>query len=323
MELMQQGKINERQLRAQAIDWILAREERPDDTALAADIDAWLEGNPAHAAAYDRARRAMGDAHHLLATDNNFANEAVQRVAPRPSRGRTAVATALFLLAGGATFYVADGPIRLQADLISGVGVPQTTVLEDGSVVELNAASAIAIDFTGTKRRIELLRGEAYFRVAPDPARPFVVSAGNGTTTALGTAFDVNLTREETTVTVTEHAVVTRALNGHDNRVVGEDRQVSYDRMGTLGEIRRVDPAVAVAWREKRLAFDDRPLSTVIDEIGRYIPGKIVIAQASLAQRRFSGTLDISAPQQALLAFGAAIGIKVMTIGPYLTVISE
>lgn len=74
---------------------------------------------------------------------------------------------------------------------MAGVGEMPVVTLEDGSVVQLNAASAIAVEFTEKRRVIRLLRGEAFFQVAHGADRPFTVMAGTTSVTALGTAFDV------------------------------------------------------------------------------------------------------------------------------------
>ncbi len=84
---------------------------------------------------------------------------------------------------------------------------PERHVLEDGSVVELNALTKLDVQYTPTERRVRLVRGEAYFIVAKNPQRPFRVSANQVTVQAVGTAFSVGLDPKELSVLVTEGKV--------------------------------------------------------------------------------------------------------------------
>ncbi len=313
-------KARQRKLREDAVDWLLRLQDRPDDPMLRAQFDAWLAKDPARGEIFERARRAMGDASQLLKSDLDFA----QRATHKPLlRARNVVAALLLTLGASAAFLAADGPMRLRADVITGTGQKQTLTLADGSKVELNAESAIAIDLEPNERRIRLLRGQAYFEVAADPARPFVVEAGNATTTALGTAFDINLSEDATRVTVTEHAVLVASLIDHASRRLLENNQLSYDDDGRLGAIEPADTGMATAWRQGRIVFDNRPFSDVVEDIGRYIPGRIVIVQSGLAGRKISGSLDLGEPQAALASFAEAIGVKVTRLGPYLTILRQ
>jgi FecR protein len=90
--------------------------------------------------------------------------------------------------------------------------------LADGSHVELNSQSAIAIHYDAGQRRVRLLEGEAWFEVSPDPVRPFVVEASGGTVTALGTAFNVDAEKERAHVTVTSRGSRKRRRKCHRRR---------------------------------------------------------------------------------------------------------
>lgn len=317
---MEDTKANDKKLRAQAVDWMLRLQEDPEDTALQERFQHWLAEDPARAVVYDRARRAMGDASHLLTSDLDFA----QNAAHKPLMRRRNVAALLLLLLGGSiAFTLADGPMRLRADVITATGEPRTITLADGSTVEMNAESAIAIHLTPGERRIKLLRGEAFFQVAADATRPFVVEANKGTTTALGTAFDINLTEQDTKVVVTEHAVMVVSEDGGRAHRLFEGQQISYDPDGRLNAPEMADIDAATAWRQGRIIFEDRPLSSVVEQIDRYVPGRIIIPQSDLANRRISGSLDLKQPDAALDAFANAIGIRITRLSPYLTILRQ
>lgn len=315
---MNDDKTRERKLRAEAVDWLLRLQDNPEDPIVQAQFQAWLDRDPAHGPVYERARRAMGDASHLLKSDLDFTRKATHKPLLRP---RKAVAALMLAIGGAATFVAVDGPMRLRADMVTDTGARQSVTLADGSRIELNAESAIAVHLGRNERRIELLRGQAYFEVAADPARPFVVEAGPATTTALGTAFDINMTGDTTRVTVTEHTVMVTSLSVGKRQRLPQTNQLSYDDDGQLGAVEPADIGMATAWREGRVVFDNRPLSTVVNEIGRYLPGRIVIAQSELGMRKISGSLDLTDPKTALDSFSEAIGIKVTRLSPYLTIL--
>nr|WP_276524124.1 FecR family protein [Ensifer adhaerens] len=305
-------------MREQAVDWLVRLTGDPDDEALQLAFERWRAEDPAHAEIFARAQRAIGDASLLIRREPEFAQRAVKRTG---SRRKTATALAAIVSVGAGIFVALDGALWMQADVIAGKGERPILTLEDGSTLQLNAQSAVAYQFTSAERRIVLLRGEAFVQVAADSQRPFVVKAGGGTTTALGTAFDVNLTDDGTSVTVLEHAVSVATDAAMPPRRVAVNEQVSYDHDGRLGFVTPVDPFVAAAWRQGRLVFEERTIASVVEEIGRYVPGKILIADASVGARRVSGSFDLSDPVGALQGLAEAFDVKVTRIGPYVTIL--
>ncbi|KSV80164.1 hypothetical protein N182_17860 [Sinorhizobium sp. GL2] len=305
-------------MREHAVDWLVRLTGDPDDEALQLAFERWRAEDPAHAEIFARAQRAIGDASLLIRREPEFAQRAVKRTG---TRRKTATALAAIVSVGAGIFVALDGALWMQADVIAGKGERPILTLEDGSTLQLNAQSAVAYQFTSAERRIVLLRGEAFVQVAADSQRPFVVKAGGGTTTALGTAFDVNLTDDGTSVTVLEHAVSVATDAVMPPRRVAVNEQVSYDHDGRLGFVTPVDPFVAAAWRQGRLVFEERTIASVVEEIGRYVPGKILIADASVGARRVSGSFDLSDPVGALQGLAEAFDVKVTRIGPYVTIL--
>ena len=305
-------------LREEAVDWFLQRRERPDDSALAADFDAWLTRDERHAKAYERVRCLMGDAGALLAADRAFLLKATRKRGNAKGKAAAAAIAGVSLLSG---FYLTDMPMRLRSDHMSGTAERQVVTTPDGSTITLNANSAIALRFSAKERRLLLLRGEIFVEVAPDAARPFSVEAAGGTTTALGTAFDIDMRNEATSVTVLEHSVsVVTGQQGQNGRL-NENQRVDYSSDGLLGSIETVDPSSIAAWRNGRFVFEDRPLSEVLETFERYLPGRIVVTRESLRRKRLSGNFDLSDPGAALADLAAALEIGVVRAGPYLTVL--
>ncbi|OCP00206.1 hypothetical protein BC374_08730 [Ensifer sp. LC13] len=305
-------------MREQAVDWLVRLTGDPEDEELRVAFERWRAQDPAHAEVFARAQRAVGDATLLIKREPEFAQRAVKATG---NRRKTMASLAAMVIVGGGVFLALDGAMWMRADVIAGKGERPILTLDDGSTLQLNAQSAVAYAFTPGERRIVLLRGEAFVQVAADKDRPFVVEAGGGTTTALGTAFDVNLTDDGTSVTVLEHAVSVATDIAEPPRRVEVNEQVSYNHRGRLGDIMPVDPLLAAAWRDGRLVFDERTIASVVEEIGRYVPGKILIADAAIGARRVSGSFDLSDPVRALQGLAEAFDVKVTRIGPYVTIL--
>lgn len=306
-------------LREEAVDWFLRRRESPDDPMLSAHFDAWIAGDERHAKAYERVRCLMGDAGALLAGDQAFLAKATRRRGSGKAKAAAAATIAGVSLLSA--FYLTDMPMRLRSDHMSGTAERQVVTTPDGSTITLNAHSAIALRFSKEERRVVLLRGEIFVEVAPDAARPFSVEAAGGATTALGTAFDVDMRNEATSVTVLEHSVQVETGKQGQNGRVHENQRVDYSPDGQLGSIETVDPSSVAAWRNSRFIFEDRPLAEVVETFERYLPGRIVVTRPSLRQKRLSGNFDLSNPNAALADLAAALEIGVVKAGPYLTVL--
>jgi transmembrane sensor len=170
---------------------------------------------------------------------------------------------------------------------------PERMVLEDGSLVELNAGASVDVSFSPGIRNVRLIRGEAHFIVAKDVARPFVVSADKFAVRAVGTAFTVRLKEEAVSVLVTEGNVQLNELRSHGDvaatshelsrLVAGQTAIIRTQGEGshTPGvEVRDVTPAEidqVMAWQTMRLEFNDLPLRDVVAEFNRYNTRKLLI----------------------------------------------
>ncbi len=129
----------------------------------------------------------------------------VHRERPSPNPRRFAVAATLLLFVAAAAFL----GYRLEQDpeYITSIGEQRTVPLDDGSRIALNSNSQVQIEFTADKRTVRLLRGEAFFEVAHNKERPFVVIAGENEVTAVGTAFEVRYEPDHIDVTLVEGKV--------------------------------------------------------------------------------------------------------------------
>ncbi|WP_139306190.1 FecR family protein, partial [Methylomonas sp. LWB] len=207
------------------------------------------------------------------------------------------------------------------ADYQSAVGGQRQIQLADGSSVMLNTGSALSVDFSAKQRRVSLHRGEAFFQVAADPARPFVVDAGAGTVQALGTAFDVLRDRDRVRVTVVEHAVIVSNADGKTLERLNEAEQIQFDSR-VLGRAETVNPSRIAAWRQQRIVFQEQPLASVVAELERYRPGKILITDSAIESLPITGVFGIGDTDLALQAIEQSLPVRVRTLGSHLVLLS-
>jgi transmembrane sensor len=300
----------------EASRWVIERDAGLSPEA-ARELDAWLAADPAHRLALARAEdmwRAMGSAPIVSAINQRrtvhpplAGYPPIGREKPRRPWFAPAVAASLALVAIGAT---RDWPTWLRADAMTETGERRNLALGDGSIVQLNTDSAIAIDYRDDRRIVHLLKGEAAFTVSADARSPFVVEAGDGSATALGTQFIVRRAGTNTQVTVTEHSV--RVSTAPDQAVgsvvVAEGQSVHYGN-GSVSRPQRIDADAAAAWTRGRLVFVDRPLREVVGELARYHKGYIGVLGDALGDRRVSGVFRTDDPIAALDTLQRSLGI--------------
>ena len=322
-------------LTAVAAEWVIRLGGGPLRPEERQAFETWRAEDPRHAEAFALAQATWAELADLrdmpgLRGGESGAIKPSTRVHRRTAVSRTrsfALAASVLIVVGlGLAFWIGDPILALTAEHRTAPGEIERIALSDGSVVELGPDSAFSTRLDTAQRRIMLLKGEAYFTVAPTGAaehRPFVVEAANGTVTALGTAFAVELEADGAEVVVTEHRV--RVESGPETRaqtaVVGEGQTVHYDRIHGLGLVHAVDSGQATAWRRGRLVFDRVPLAQVVAELNRYRRDRIVIVNSNLASRRVSGVFETAHLDSALSAITAELGVRTASVPPLITLL--
>lgn len=299
----------DRERREAAIEWLSRIRTGAMTRADRDAFDAWLAADEANRAAFEKAFALWRDL-------KGVSIPAVSAPSRRPSRRLAAAALAATLLLA---FFADDLAILWRADFSTGVGELRTVTLEDGSRIELNADTAIAKRYSGGRRQLTLLKGEAWFHVASDPARPFVVEAAGGTTTALGTSFDIALTPGGAQVSVTEHEVAVAAAGG--TAIVAEGQQLSYGPALPALVAHPADVEDESAWRRGYLIFHDKPLGDVLAAIERHFHGRVLVMTPSIRARKVSGLFQASEPLESIRAIEASLGIRAAHVGNYLIIL--
>jgi transmembrane sensor len=270
----------------------------------------WLDEDPRHRGALLRAEAALSfvDRGRALAG-------VIPKPAPRPiwiRRKLTLAAAALVAGLVGAMMLL-SGSHRYG----TGVGEIRQVPLSDGSVVAINTQSTLEVAMHPDIREITLARGEAWFRVAHDKRRPFIVSAGRIRVRAVGTAFSVRRHDDGVEVQVTEGVVETWTVGEEDRRVsvaAGSRAYVAEYQppkpVPALGDIER-----SLAWREGQIVLEGETLDEAVAQFNRYNNKKLVISDPGLAAEKLVGQFHATDPQTFAEAVATTLGAEVYEQG--------
>lgn len=189
------------------------------------------------------------------------------------------------------------------------IGEQRSVQLADGSSVRLDTDTRIRVRFAGSRRLIELERGQALFDVQHDAGRPFVVEAGQTQVTALGTLFDVRRRGDSTEVTLVSGAVdVVRAGEGQRARLDPGQRLVAGK--GPL-RVSGVDVAAATSWAEGRMVFRNTALVDAVAEVNRYLTDPVILDAPGLERESVNGTFKTGDREAFVLAASETLGLHV------------
>ena len=312
------------ELSDQAIEWIvlLNSDNASDQNRLQAAQ--WINRSPSHRKAFAEAEQLLLDMGEVI-TNNVRLIKAEPTISNKPLRNLIASLRAL----AAASIVIAlllpftNLTDRLLSDYYTGVGEQQIVTLADGSKIMLNTDTAISVAYTPSGRQLTLKHGQAVFYVAADRNRPFEVATDIAVVKALGTVFEVREEGQSTQITVQEHAVSVKGLHDKDYvntaRVNAGQQAVFHSKHGLSGVI-DVDTNQS-AWQRGKLVFNNQPLSAVVAELDRYLPGHIAIVDKSLTALRVSGVFPITDPTATLTMIEQLLPIKITRITPWVTLL--
>ncbi|TMV17566.1 FecR family protein [Rhizobium sp. RM] len=310
------NKDKQRKARDEALTWFVRINSGDATEGERSDHKVWLASDPMNCAEYVKLGGIWSDLDRIADP---------RKVASRQTTDRPLSSRRAFLVGGASALaaatvaLVVGPPDFLASDHFTGTGEFRSVVLADGTKVELDAHTAIALNYSDTTRTVHLLRGRAFFDVAKDADRPFEVMAAGGSTTALGTRFVVHEWSGAVTVSVEESAV---SVLGPDssNAVLNAGQYVTYDD-NRLGNVQPVDVESELAWRRGKLIFEDRPLRQVLADVNRYRSGTIQVTDSRLLNMRVSGIFDISNPDGVLDAIRTTLPVRTFPLSSWLVVL--
>lgn len=299
-------------LEAAATWYVQLNATPPSEVERQAHLD-WLAQHPGHRQAWARVERLQ---HQLGGLPADIALPALDGVR---ARRRVVLKTLGLLLASGATGWASFELAPTQAwlaDQRTSTGERRYLPLSDGSVLDINTATAVDIRFDGSLRQLHLHGGEILVRTVADPAgRPFVVHTPQGSVRTLSGCFGVRCGSDKTYVSVLEEAVEVRAARQPNQSLrIAANQQVAVEAgaIGTPGAL----PPGAGAWAQGMLTVIDWRLDAIVAELARYRPGYLGCADA-VAGLRLSGAFRIDDTDLVLENLSASLPIRVRYVSRY------
>jgi transmembrane sensor len=304
----------------EAIDLVIRLQTAPDNPVSIEMIRAWRARGPQH----ERVWNQVSDVHGMSGKVLTDLRKADRRRNLAPSRRNFMLGGAVGLgaLATGSLF-APDAILRARADHITAKGEIRRIPLSDGSLATLGPDSAIAVTFGAEQRDIALLKGMCFFDISADGPLPFQVRCGPVAAVARGTAFDMSSDAGIVSVGVDAGSVDARVDQSESQALRLEAGDwASFDPASQASERGRREPGQVGSWRENLIIAEREPVAALVARIGRWVPGRILIADPSIGAARVSGLFDVGDPHRALEAAVLPAGGRVRQAASFLTVIS-
>jgi transmembrane sensor len=282
----------------EAAAWVARLEGRAPAADERAQFDDWIGRSPTHAAAYQDALQTWRD---LAAMRGNEQYRALLGEPTLRERMVSALRPPRWAaVAAGVAAIVAVAWLALSLDVVPFLHRPtqvatqiaevREIALPDGTRIVLGAQSQIDFTVTGTTRRATVIAGDAFFAVAHDSTRPFIVSAGDYTVRVVGTQFEIRRRPGMLRVAVSEGQVAVKRADTDDFSTLLSGG--AWTEGST--ETHPVDAMDVGAWRSGRLVYDNAALRDVVADTNRYTRTRIVIADPQLQTLRVTTSFRMS-----------------------------
>ncbi|MGB3127605.1 MAG: FecR family protein [Pseudomonas sp.] len=301
--------------RDEAAHWFV----RLQDAELSAEerqrFDAWRAQKPEHQYEFD-VLQGLWSATDLLpkARLQALCEAPVERPKRRGIVRYAVAASVLAVALGLGLFSGLDHPKPYSAEFSTRVGEHRQVALPDGSVMDLNSRSVVAVHFEKGRRGVELKQGEAMFSVEHDTSRPFVVAAGAGQVTVTGTRFDVRRDDDQTRVVVEAGTVKVQGRAPDDIVTLTAGRGTHIDSQGNVVAAYAVNPEELTAWRTGKLVFNNASLGEVAREVSRYREQPLRVSTAAVSNLRLTSVFKANDTDALLKALPHILPVALRTL---------
>ncbi len=302
---------------AEAAGWVARLQSRDATEEDRRRFEIWLGQHPDHHALYESFRSLWGDLKQVPLPPDQL--KKLRRKKRLSSAG--GVAALLMAVAVSTSAFRMGYVDRWQSDYYTIAGEVRSVELQDGSYIDLNTDTAIAVHYTEQERRIVILRGEAFFDVAHNPDRPFIVQSGGLTATALGTHYAVRTDTggAEEMVQVQEGRVEVTSSRDHAVLTAGEVAELDGQDL----QLSRQDVDAQTAWRDGKLIFSGQPLQEVLATLARYRNGRIVVVGSDVGSQKVSGIFDVHDTDAALDSLAQNLDVRVTRLTNMLVLVTS
>ena len=335
-------------VQAQASEWLAKLDGGEPTPAELSEFSAWVNADSAHRQAMDEMIEFWDDMNvltQIVLPREKPGTRRDKRRMKAVSAWRWGSAVAAMLVVAAVTLWFAPQfQVGEQRVYTTGVGEQKTIQLPDHTTVFLNTNSWLEVNYSGQRRSVKLVRGEAHFDVFHQPARPFEVHAGSGLVRAIGTAFSVQIRKVNIEVVVTEGVVEVDALSdvvkqgssktehpaetteilievagscgGNSKVQVKAGSMVTFDDEQIEQVKRLVEEQVEekLSWRQGLLIFKDEPLQQVVAEVSRYTDLEIIIPERKSRELKIGGIFKVGDTESMFEALREGFGIHTQYI---------
>lgn len=173
-------------------------------------------------------------------------------------------------------------------------GAEYKLALADGTLIMVNSASVIRFPVNindGDNRTVYLESGEAYFKVANNPSKPFIVHANGMDIQVLGTTFNVNTYSNNTRTTLVEGKVAAKGAN-NQQIILNPNQQAIFNKETSSLSKTNVDVAPYVAWANGKIVFEEATLAEVMQTLGLWYDYDVEFEAESIKKIHFSGEIE-------------------------------
>jgi transmembrane sensor len=321
-----------KEVEEQAAAWLIKRDAGRWTEADQQALEQWLDASTAHTVAFIRLESAWqrtgqlkalgaGTPRGVVPSPDDWQLSAVFKtpddvVVPAASRGSFyragwAIAASLMLAIMIGVWYVRWSEPSFRTPLGGVASVPMI----DGSTITLNTDSEVRVALDDRERRVRLDQGEAFFQVAKDTSRPFIVGVAGTRVIAVGTAFSVRRDDDQVLVVVTEGEVKIESDNrGPVHVPAGNLARSGRDKI-TVESKAASDLDATLSWRTGFLVFRETPLAVAAAEFNRYNARKIVIADDRVGNIRLSGKFRSTQHDAFIRLLEAGFPVRVQQAG--------
>lgn len=277
-----------------AAQWLLRQEEPNWSDEDQATLDAWLSASTRHRVAYYRLEYGWRKADRLAALKAPTAHATRARLSELrfPRAAAIALVMVATIVGGGAWYFQESREFDTTKTYATELGGRSSFPLEDGSQVELNTNSELRTALSSTTRVAWLDRGEAYFAVAHDSRRPFVIHAGPCLVKVLGTKFSVWRDGDRLVVAVLEGRVEVDTPPATPAFATPGDIVTAENGVATVRHTSVDYVTQALNWRQGLLTFDQATLAEVAKEFNRYNRKKLTVDPTAANAIHVGGTFD-------------------------------
>ena len=325
-------------IEAEAASWMAVLGREKVGHSERGEFEQWLSQSERHRTAFNELA-VLWDDMAILNELDDIAESVVEITGPRHSwwQRHAVMSLAASLLVGiavaGTVYMKHLDNLNQQDTFATSIGAQRTVQLSDGSTLQLNTDSRVAVEYSRAVRKIRLLQGEAHFDVAKNTGRPFSVYAGSGIVQAVGTAFTVRLHQDnQVEVTVEEGRV---ALASVESPVKAQSPADKHEQTHPIAELTAGQSAVfneqveklaqmqtpelnrKLSWRQGMLIYTGDPLRDVVSDVSRYTDITIEIADSALRDMPVVGYFRVGEVEGLFDSLELTFGLNVERINDH------